>query len=259
MKCVAVIPVRMGSSRLPGKVMTPILGKPLLGYLLDRIGRCELVDEIVVATSTGKDNDIIATYCRQRNIEVFRGSESDVLDRVVQALIWRKAEIGVLVFGDCPLIDPEIITQTVSHFLSKGELDFVSNDLSTTWPPGMEVEVFKVAALEDSASRCDDAGIREHGTLYMRQNPNLYQLHNLEAPLRYRRPDLSLEVDVAEDLDVIKTILTVFGGRSDMTLSEIISYLERHPSLAARNRDVTRRWRQYRNDTSEIKKDSRLI
>ena len=142
--------------------------------------------------------------------------------------------------------------------LSKDVLDFVSNDLSTTWPPGMEVEVFKVAALEDSASRCDDAGIREHGTLYMRQNPNLYRLHNLEAPSRHRRPDLSLEVDVAEDLDVIKTILTVFGGRSDMTLSEIISYLERHPSLAARNRNVTRRWRQYRNDTREIKKDSRL-
>jgi spore coat polysaccharide biosynthesis protein SpsF len=153
-----------------------------------------------------------------------------------------------LVFGDCPLLDPAIINQVLSYFESHNEYDFVSNDLSTSWPPGMEVEVFKVSALEDAARRCADPTMREHSTLYLRQNPDVYRLYNLSAPQLLRRPDLSLEVDVAEDLEVIEAILTAFHGRTNTTLEEIIVYMDNNPTLAARNRNVFRRWKQHRSD-----------
>lgn len=248
MKVVAVILVRMNSSRLPGKVMRPVLGTPLLGHLLDRVERCTVLDEIVVATTTGSDNDLIQSYCDQRSISVFRGSESDVLGRLLQALEWRNAQIGVLIFGDCPLIDPEIITEIVSISKRYDKYDFVSNDLSTSWPPGMEVEVFKVSALADSACRCEDPVLREHGTLYMRQNPDIYHLYNVYAPPHLCRQDLSLEVDVVEDLEVIEAILTAFNGYDDVKLEDIIHYLNEHPTIAARNSHIERRWKQFRND-----------
>jgi spore coat polysaccharide biosynthesis protein SpsF (cytidylyltransferase family) len=248
MRTVAVIPARMNSSRLPGKVMIPVMGKPLLGHLIDRLQLCNGLDEILVATTIGGGNDAIRAYCEGRNVPVFRGSELDVLERLVQALEWREAETGVLVFGDCPLIDPAIVTRAVNFFGSLGQYDFVGNDLSTTWPPGMETEVFKVNALADSAQRCTDTNIREHATLYLRQHPDLYRLHNLDAPPHLHRPELSLEVDVSEDLMVIEAIMTEFNGRADITLKEIISYMDENPALAACNRDIPRVWRQYRHD-----------
>ena len=151
-------------------------------------------------------------------------------------------------FGDCPLIDPTIITKAVLFFESHLEYDFVSNDLSTTWPPGMETEVFRVSALADSAQRCMDASVREHGTFHLRQPPDLYCLHNLDAPPHLRRPAFYLEVDAPEDLGVIEAILTAFEGRADITLEEIIGYMDKNPALAARNRNVERRWKQYRDD-----------
>ena len=152
MKTVAVIPARIGSSRLPGKVMMPILSKPLLGYLLDRLERCLDLDELVVATSDKSENDPIQSYCDDRGMPCFRGSETDVLDRLLQALRWRDAATGVLVFGDCPLIDPAIVTLAVEYYRANSQYDFVGNDLRTTYPPGMEVEVFSVEALADSAN-----------------------------------------------------------------------------------------------------------
>ena len=238
----------MGSSRLPGKVMKPILGKPLLGHLLDRIQCCHMLDEVLVATSISADNDVIASYCAQRGVPVFRGSETDVLSRLVRALDWRGAQVGVLVFGDCPLIDPMIIRDILSGFMSDNKYDFVSNDLSTSWPPGMEVEIFKVSALRDSDRRCTDQVVREHGTLYLRQNPDIYSQRNIDAPQHLSRLDLSFEVDVIEDLQVVETILSVFTNCVDIGLAKMIRYMDDHPELAAHNRHVPRLWKQYRKN-----------
>ena len=247
-KTVAVVPVRMTSSRLPGKVMAEVLGKPLLGHIIDRLECCNSLDDIVVATATDILNNPIEAYCRERGIPVFRGSEKDVLDRLLQALTWRDAQTGVLVFGDCPLIDPKIVEQLILLFESNDQLDFVSNDLCTTWPPGMEVEVFKASTLADSSQRCVDSEIREHGTLYIRKHPNIYRLHNVDAPPHLSRPDLSLEVDVSDDLTVIQAVMQAFDGRADVPLEQIIDYMDMNPELAASNRNVTRRWTQYRDD-----------
>jgi len=238
----------MRSSRLPGKVIKPILGKPLLGYLLDRLQRSITIDEIVVATSRQRDDDVIQSYCDSRGVLCFRGSEVDVLERLLKALRWRYATTGVLVFGDCPLIDPDVVTEVVDYFQRSRQYDFVGNDLYTTYPAGMEVEVFSVDALEDSAGRCISAEIREHGTLFIRTHPNIYKVHNVDAPSRWRRPDLVLEVDTIEDITVMKKIISQFPGRTDFSLVEIIDYLDKNPAVSALNQGIPRRWKQFRNE-----------
>lgn len=245
-KRVASIQVRMGSTRLPGKVMLEVDGKPLLGHLLDRLEQCRTLDQIVVATSIAEENDVIEEYCLSRKVEIFRGDENDVLGRTLGALSMCQADVGIEVFGDCPLIDPRIVDEIVECFGQAGDLDFVGNDLSTTYPPGMEVEVFSVAALADAASRTDDPDIREHGTLFIRQRPDLYKIRNYSAPGTYHRPDLSLEIDTSEDLFVISAIIEAFSGRPDYSLGDIIEFMDENPVIAKINRDVPRRWEQFR-------------
>ncbi len=242
----AVIPARMGSERLPGKVMASIGGQPLLGHLLDRVLRCTVLDDVVVATSTNSENNCIEAFCSQRGVTVFRGAEEDVLDRLLQALLWRGAETGVLVFGDGPLIDSYIINEAVSFFYANPGYDLVGNDLLTTWPPGMEVEVFKVGALVDAAGRCQDPQIREHGTLFIRQHSEMYSLFNLTAPEELSRPDLSFEVDVVEDMQVIETLLKEFQYEQDVSLKELIHYMDKHPRLSLLTSKVERRWKRHR-------------
>ena len=239
----------MGSTRLPGKMMRQILEKPLLGHLLDRVERCRNLDGIVVATPEGADNDAIAAYCRERRIPCFRGSEDDVLGRTLGALSWQAADIGVEVFGDGPLIDPVLIDAMVAFFLENLEdLDFVGSDLKTTYPPGMELEVFKVSALEDSARRTDNLGVRENGTLFIRQHPDLYRVRSMEAPPELMRPELEMEVDTEEDLRVVSAILEHFRHRPDFTLADIIAFLDASPDLKRLNQDVPRRWKEFRGD-----------
>ncbi|MFH1132656.1 MAG: glycosyltransferase family protein [Pseudomonadota bacterium] len=247
MKIVASIQVRMGSSRFPGKVMHLVAGKPLLGHLLDRLALSQRLDGIVVATAVGKENDVIEAYCTQRNSACFRGSENDVLDRTLKALQSLEATIGVEIFGDCPLIDPVIVDEIIHAFLTDPKNpDFVGNDMKTTYPPGMEVEVFKVSALEDAAKRISDPTIREHGTLFIRQNPSLYCIRNVEAPPKYQMPHLELEVDTEEDVFVVTAILEHFAGRSDFSLDEIIAFMKSRSDLSATNAAVPRRWKEFR-------------
>jgi len=248
MSVVATVQVRMGSSRLPGKVMREIAGKPLLGHLLDRLALSDRLDGVVVATSVRAENDAIERYCGSRGVACFRGDEDDVLGRMLGALRSLNAVVGVEVFGDCPLIDPAIVDQFVDLFTqADGALDFVGNDLTTTWPPGMEVEVFSVAALADADRRCADPAIREHGTLFIRQNPARYRLRNVEAPAQLRRPDIELEVDTAEDLAVLDQVLAHFADRRDVGLAELIAFMDAHPQIASANRDVPRRWKEFRS------------
>lgn len=249
MKIVATVCVRMGSSRLPGKVMKDVLGRPLLDYLVRRISFSKKIDEVVVATSLNSENDIIENYCRQNEILCFRGSEDDVLSRILQALKWREATVGVEVFGDCPLIDYRLIDEIIDKFVNRIEkLDFLSNDLKTTYPPGMEVEVFKVSALEDADKRTNDSSIREHGTLFIRQNPKLFVIENVIAPTEYYYPELELEVDTIEDYEVFKQIIKHFSKRLDFSLDEILKFASQNSDLFAINKNIPRRWQQFRED-----------
>lgn len=249
MKVVASVQVRMGSTRLPGKVMMPLGNRPLLGFLIDRLRLCKTIDDIVVATSVEPENDVIEGFCSDEGVPCFRGSEQDVLQRTLGALEKTSAAIGVEVFGDCPLIDPRIVDEAVEKFLNSPEYVFVGNDLKTTFPPGMEVEVFAVAALRDSDKRVAPSDpIREHGTLFIRQSPEIYKLLNFEADGEYDRPELELEVDSIEDLDVVNAIVQHFDPRQDFSLGEVIHFLDEHPQISERNKMVHRRWKEFRED-----------
>lgn len=248
MSSAAVVNVRMESTRLPGKALRVIDGKPLLHYLLGRLALAGNIDCVVVGTSVGVANDPIAAFCAERGVRCFRGPEDDVLARTLGALEAVDADTGIVVYGDGPLVDPAIVDAMVETYAaSAAAYDFVGNDLKTTYPPGMEVEVFSVAAMADSARRCTDATVREHGTLFLRLNPNLYRLLNIEAPQELRRPELELEVDTEADLRVIAWILAHFRGRLDFTLAEIVALLDAHPEIADSNRAVTRRWKEFRS------------
>ena len=249
MKTVAAVMVRMGSSRLPGKTMADVGGVPLLGMLLERLRQCRCLDGIVVATSLMPENDVIEDYCRETDTAVFRGSENDVLGRLLGAWQSQGAVTGVSVFGDGPLLDPAIVDHLVSLYRQAGgAYDFVGNDLKTTYPPGMEAEVVSVSAQADAATRTDDPAIREHGTFFIRSNPQLYRLLNVEAPPVLRRPELEIEVDTREDIEVIRTIVGHFGARRDFSLGEIIAFLDCHADVALSNAHVPRRWKTLRDE-----------
>ena len=227
----------------------PLGNRPLLGFLIERLRLCRTIDEVVVATSIENENDVIKEFCANEGIACFRGSEEDVLKRTLGALESVSATIGVEVFGDCPLIDPLIVDDIVTKFLDHARYDFIGNDLKTTYPPGMEVEVFSVAALQDSDYRVAASDpIREHGTLFIRQNPQLYKVINLEAEGKRRRPEVELEVDSREDLDVVTAIIQHFDPRIDFSLDEVLRFLDDNPEIVEINRSVHRRWKEFRDD-----------
>lgn len=229
--------------------MMPLGNRPLLGFLIERLRLCRTIDEVVVATSIDNENDVVETFCANEGIACFRGSEEDVLKRTLGALESVSATIGVEVFGDCPLIDPLIVDGIVKKFSDYAKYDFVGNDLKTTYPPGMEVEVFSVAALQDSDYRVAASDpIREHGTLFIRQSPQVYKVINLEAEGKYRRPEVELEVDSREDLDVVTAIVQHFDPRIDFSLDEVLRFLDDNPQIAKKNRSVHRRWKEFRDD-----------
>jgi spore coat polysaccharide biosynthesis protein SpsF len=249
-RIIASIQVRMGSSRYPGKVMEEISGKPLLGHLITRVQQSKKIDDIIIATSVRPENAIIEKYCNEIGVNCFRGDEDDVLGRTLGALKYMEADLGVEVFGDCPLIDPEIIDFIITEYQENYyDYDFVGNDLKTTFPPGMEVEVFRVAALETAALATLDPKVREHGTLAIRNSPDIYRVKNIRAPKIWNRPELELEVDTEEDMYVIEQILKHFMvlGKDDYGLTDIIQFLDKEPNIKKYNQDIIRQWKQYRN------------
>ena len=245
MGIVCVTAVRMGSSRLPGKTLIDVDGRPLLGHLLDRLRASESLDELVVATTDLSEDDSIERYCKEFGVACYRGSPNDVLERITCAYLSHGADVGVIVYGDGPMIDPLIIDQAVELYLTSGSFDFVGNDLLTTYPPGMEVEVVNIDALCRSESMCTDANVREHGTLFLRQHPDLFRIHNFEAEGGLRRPDVSLEVDTPEDLEVFDQVAKHLKTISSFSLDEIIKFVDAK-NLSELNQHVPRRWKQYR-------------
>ncbi|MEO5370047.1 MAG: NTP transferase domain-containing protein [Magnetococcus sp. DMHC-1] len=251
-KIVAVVPGRMGSGRLPGKMLLPLGGKPLLGHILDRLTCCPLLDQVVFATSTRPENDALQHYCAARGTAVFRGDEDDVLGRLRQALDAHQATLGVLVFGDQPLVDPEIIEKMVQFFLERRTAcDWVGNTRMTTFPPGTEAEVFAMTSLRDADAQTRDPRIREHATLFLRNHPERYRLFNVVAPPELAHPNLYIEVDVAEDVTLVETILAHFAPRDIFGLREILDFMKSRPQLQEINGRVHRRWKEFRSEIRE--------
>jgi len=240
MKIVATVEARMGSSRLPGKVLLPAGGVPLLGHLISRLRKVELIDEIVLATTSEPGDDILEKWANQHQILCFRGSSSDVMGRVLQAAKSVQGEIIVEITGDCPIIDPDIVELAIQTFLANSA-EYVSNALVRSYPVGMDVQVFHLETLERSYGQTSDALDYEHVTRHIRRNPDEFKLLNLIAPERLRWPELGLTLDEIGDYKLIKYLVEHFEGSSNFSCGDIIILLRERPQLLEMNDSVTRK------------------
>lgn len=252
MKIIASIQARLSSSRLPGKVLKEISGKPMLQWQVDRINKSRLVDEVIVATTTNPADNRIAQFCEKNKIACFRGSENDVLQRITDLITVNKVDIHVECFGDSPLIDPAIIDEFTGYLLKHQKtLDFVSNSIKTTYPPGAEVIVYKGETLikaNELVSKHDP--LREHVSLNIYSKPHIFSVKNLEAPEHLYYPELFMEVDTIEDFKVMKFILEQMktSGQEIFSTSQIVKLLKENPAISSINNSVERRWKAFRND-----------
>jgi glutamate-1-semialdehyde 2,1-aminomutase len=234
LKIVAIVQARMGSTRFPNKVMRPICGTPMIGLLLERLGRSRRLDQIVLATSDDPRNDPLDAYVRELGIAVFRGSENDVLDRYCGAAREAGADVIVRVTGDCPLVDPVIVDAVITRLLESGA-DYASNVIRLTYPDGLDVEVITRAALEKAWQQATAARDREHVTPFVRESDQFTRVSCVHAP------DASSErwtVDEPEDFAVIDAVFRQFQPRRDFSWLEVMALSKNRPDLFAANRHL---------------------
>ena len=226
-RVVATIEARMSSSRLPGKVLKEVLGRPLLGYLLERLRRCETIDEIILATSTNPKDEPIARLCEAEGCRCYRGSEEDVLGRVAEAAALGRPDIWVEISGDCPLIDPEVVDRIVRAKLETGR-QVVSNYLQRTYPAGMDCIVFDYELLRLSSEEATTARHREHVALYVLEHADRFTFGHVLAPPALDRPWLRLLVDYPEDYQVIRTVFEdLYPKDPRFGLADVIALVDR--------------------------------
>lgn len=224
-----IIQARLGSTRLPGKILRPILGRPMLSYLIERVRRIQHSHTLIVATTQLPRDDEIVSYCENENVLYYRGSEEDVLDRYYQTCCHFPTDLIVRITSDCPLIDPAIIDQAISLLIkNSSQLDYVSNTLLRTFPRGMDVEVFTFQALKIAAQEASRPFDREHVTPYIYKHPDLFNIANLvymADEAKYR-----LTVDTIEDFNLVNKIFeNLYPTNKNFTLTDILDILKVHP------------------------------
>ena len=250
MNIISSIQARMASSRLPGKVLKDISGKPMLLWHVERIRRSRLIDKVVVATTTSKRDDEIELFCNNHSIACFRGSENNVLNRIASLIHEFDVDIHVEFCGDSPLIDPQIIDEFVGYLLKNlHKYDYVSNSLKTTYPPGQEVSVYLGHILEKIDLELDIKDpMREYVGYNISRFRKRFRIASLEAPPWYYAPEVYLEVDSKVDLDLIKSIIGYFVQKKmpHFTLSQILELLNKYPNWIQINNKEERRWKEFR-------------
>jgi len=238
MTVIAILQARTSSTRLQGKVLKPILGKPMLQLELERIQKAKLIDKVVIATSKHRSDDGVASLCQTLNIECFRGELDDVLDRYYQASKKYKPKHIVRVTGDCPLIDSDIIDQVIDLHINSN-FDYTSNCEPPTFPDGLDIEIFTFKALKNAWKESKKPSEREHVTLFIRNNPDLFTCQNYTY-----KDDLSYlrwTVDEPEDFEfVTKIYQELYQKKPNFLLKDILLLLEQKPLLKKINNEFIR-------------------
>ena len=247
---VAIVQARMGSTRLPGKVLADVCGKPMLEHIVSRLRRCYLINEVVVATSNAKADDRIAEIGTNRMFKVFRGDENDVLDRYYEAAKSTTADIVVRITGDCPLIDPQVVDRVITTFLSE-DCDYASNTLVCTYPDGLDTEVFSFAALEIAWRDGRRVADREHVTPFIRTSRR-FRLRNVESDLGRSTRQLRWTVDEPRDLEFIRAIYGRLGANEIFGWHEVLALLDADPVVGNLNAGLTRNEGYYRSLAHEV-------
>jgi len=238
MKFVAVIEARMGSTRTPGKTLLDISGKPLIERVLYRFKLCEKIDDLVVATTVNPKDDILVEFCKKHSVKYFRGSENDVMQRVIEAAESVGADIIVEQGADNPFVDPEVVDQLVEIYKT-GNYDFVSSALKLTYPLGIYAHIFSLIALKKISDITSDPKDRENVNNYFWEHPEQYNLFNLEATGNLHRPEIRLTVDYPEDIELARKVFAHF--KRPFTTQELIQFLDEHPEIRDLNKNCVQK------------------
>jgi len=231
----------MTSSRLPGKVLMEACGKPLLEILVQRLSKVQQIDAIVLATTVNHTDDPIVALAERMGIHHFRGSEEDVLQRVLDAAKSVNGDIIVEITGDCPLLDPEITSQVIDLYLLN-ECDYASNVDPPSFPNGMDTQVFSTELLQLASKEGNTPEDREHVSWFIRRQPERFRKVHLPAPPELKYPNLGITLDEKEDYLLIKGLVEHFYPQNPyFSCADMVRYLRANPELLKINEKVVRK------------------
>ncbi len=238
MKVLALIQARMGSTRLPGKVLKDLYGKKILEIIIERVSMSSFVDQIVVATTVEEEDYLIEEWCSLNNLACFRGSENDVLDRFYQAASLYNGELIVRITADDPLKDSKIIDKAIALFKKDKKLDYCSNTIMPSYPEGLDVEVFTFRALEEAWIKAKLPSEREHVTPYIWKNHDYFKTKNFEY-----KEDLSnwrWTLDTPKDLLFFEKIFFEYKNNISVDFEEVIKFIKKNDYLVKINKGILR-------------------
>ena len=244
----ATIQARTSSTRLPGKVLKKIGNLTILEILINRIKQCHKVKDVIVATTKNKSDDAIVKLCKKNKIKYFRGSESDVLGRITECLKKYNIKYHLELFGDSPLLDPELVDQFIMKFKSQ-KLDYLTNSFKTTYPPGMEIHLYNSKVLfylERIIKK--ESNFREHGigNINKHNKNRKFRVKNITAPKKFNYPNIYFEIDTLKDFAFFKKMHRYNKEFFNLNLNELIKMVKKY-KLQKINSKVYRRWRRFRN------------
>lgn len=234
----AIIQARMTSTRLPGKVMKKVLGRPLLSYLIERVRCCKGIKDIIFATTLNPEDDSIATFGSNEGVNVFRGSENNVLERFYEAATMFDARHIMRVTADCPLIDPDILYMLIEYYFAES-FNYVSNCVHPTLPDGLDAEIFNFETLDYSYKHALLPSELEHVTPYIRSHPEIFKIGNWTY-----HEDLSQlrwTVDEPEDFEFVRQVIeALYPVNRDFRMNDVLELVQQRPDLARINTHITR-------------------
>jgi spore coat polysaccharide biosynthesis protein SpsF len=239
MRIVVVVQARTGSSRLPGKVLMPLAGRPLLSRMIERVRTAKTPAAVVVATTADRADDVIEALAEDAGVACFRGHPTDLLDRHYQAGVRFHADAVVKIPSDCPLIDPAVIDRVIGQYIAHADtVDFVSNLQPGTYPDGNDVEVIPIGVLEKAWIEATEQHEREHTTPFIWERPARFRIHHVawESGLDYSSTH-RWTIDYFEDYQFVAAVYGALwsSARPIFTLTDVLSLLESRPDIAALN------------------------
>jgi len=254
-KCVqAIVQARMGSIRLPGKMLIDIVGRPLIQHIIDRVSQSKKINNIIIATTNNLQDEILVEFAKKNSLNYFIGDEEDVLDRFYQAAKRFNIETIVRITADNPFKDPKILDEIISYYIEHyGEYDYISNTLKPTYPDGLDVEIFSFATLKKAWSEAQRPSEREHVTPYIWKHPELFKLKNIE----YHKDLSSLRwtLDDEGDLTFVREVYSRLYKKGKIFLmDDILKLLNRNPRLI----DINKRTIKWEGYLKSLKKDESL-
>ncbi|HIJ80618.1 MAG TPA: glycosyltransferase family protein [Desulfuromonadales bacterium] len=233
-----ILQARVSSSRLPEKVIRPLLGKPMILRQIERLKRIRQLDRLILATSSDASDDRLAEVCAQEGIECFRGNLNDVLDRFYQAALPYRPDYVVRLTGDCPLADPDLIDAVITYFLA-GSYDYGCNCLEPSYPDGLDVEIFRFSCLEEAWREATLPSQREHVTPFIHRQPERFRIGCMKSAVDLS--GLRWTVDEPADFDLVTRIYeTLYPRNPKFVTSDILELLEKRPDLRTLNSTIKR-------------------